>query len=124
MPRPLVATFALLVAYLLAHAAAQSPGSGQLRPRPGEGRELEVPPPNIREYQPRSTLIVPRHPVPRAKFPVIDIHGHPPPLTGADVVQRVVETMDPLNLRVMVNANSTSGDELKEALAAIRASRT
>ena len=123
MRRPLAATFALLAAYVLAHAAAQ-PLAGQLRPRPGEGRELEGPAPNIREYQPRSTLVVPRHPVPRAKFPVIDIHGHSPPLTRADVAQRLVETMDPLNLRVMVNANSTSGDELKEALEAIRASRT
>ena len=47
-------------------------------PRPAEGREPEFPPPNIREYKPRSTLVVPQHPVPRAKFPVIDIHGHPP----------------------------------------------
>ncbi len=37
-----------------------------------------LPPPSITEYQPRSTLVVPENPVPRAKYPVVDLHGHPP----------------------------------------------
>jgi len=32
-------------------------------------REPTLPPPSITEYQPRSTLVVPAHEVPRAKFP-------------------------------------------------------
>src|SRR5215813_653421 len=96
---------------------------GQIRPRPAEGREPEFPPPNIREYKPRSTLVVPQHPVPRAKFPVVDIHGHPPQLTGPDVVNTVGDSMSPLNLQVMVNANGTSGHRLTESLQAIRQSR-
>src|SRR2546426_3268552 len=101
--------------------AQQSPGL--IRPRPAEGREPELTPPSIREYKPRSTLVVPQHPVPRAKFPVVDIHGHPPPLSGPEVVERVVDSMDPLNLRVMVNANGTSGERLTQALQAVRASK-
>jgi predicted TIM-barrel fold metal-dependent hydrolase len=103
-------------------AAAQQPPPGQIRPRPAEGREPELPLPDIREYKPRSTLVVPANPVPRAKFPVIDLHGHPPALTSADVIARVVEAMDPLNLRLMVNASGASGDRLQQQLAALRAS--
>jgi predicted TIM-barrel fold metal-dependent hydrolase len=96
---------------------------GQIRPRPAEGRAPELPPPSIRDYTPRSTLIVPQHPVPRAKFPAVDIHGHPPALTSADAIDRVVAAMDPLNLQVMVNASGASGDRLQQQIAAIRASR-
>ena len=49
---------------------------------PGDGRTPEFPPPTIVDYKPRSTLKVAEHPVPRAKFPVIDIHSHQPtPIT-------------------------------------------
>jgi predicted TIM-barrel fold metal-dependent hydrolase len=98
-------------------------GPGQIRPRPAEGREPEFPPPNIREYKPRSTLVVPQHPVPRAKFPVVDFHGHPPPLTSEQPLDTVVESMTPLNLQVMVNANSTGGERLLQSLNVIRASK-
>src|SRR5207249_687302 len=107
-------------------AAAQSGGGlgpGQIRPRPAEGREPEFPPPNIREYKPRSTLVVPEHKVPRAKFPVVDFHGHPPPQLTAGKLEEVVESMTPVNLQVMVNANSTIGDPLRQALDAIRGSK-
>ena len=102
--------------------AAQASGPGQLRPRPGEGREPEFPAPTITEYKPRSTLIVPAHPVPRAKFPVVDFHFHPPgALSSADVVERVVQAMDQLNLRLMVNASGSSGDRLTSQIEAVRA---
>ena len=66
---------------------ATQPGRGEARGasirRPGADREPEFPVPNIREYKPRSTLVVPQHPVPRAKYPVIDIHSHQPaPMTA------------------------------------------
>ena len=117
---------ALVLGYGTAQfVAAQQPPlpPGQIRPRPAEGREPELPPPTIREYKPRSTLVVPQHPVPRAKFPVIDIHGHPPQLTGPEVVNTVGDSMSPLNLQVMVNANGTSGERLTQSLQAIRQSR-
>jgi predicted TIM-barrel fold metal-dependent hydrolase len=96
-------------------------GPGQIRPRPAEGREPEFPPPTIREYKPRSTLVVPEHLVPRAKFPVVDVHGHPPPISAGSL-KTVVDSMSPLNLQVMVNANGTPGDRLRQALDVIRAS--
>ena len=112
-------TFAVTVA-----ASAQQPTApGQIRPRPGEGRDPEFPPPTILEYKPRSTLVVPAHTVPRAKFPVVDFHGHPPALTSPENIQRVVDAMDQLNLRVMINASGRSQDRLKQQLAAVAASK-
>jgi predicted TIM-barrel fold metal-dependent hydrolase len=107
----------------IGYVAAQQLPPGQIRPRPAEGRDPEFPAPNIREYKPRSTLKVPEHPVPRAKFPVIDFHGHPPNLNGPDPVNVVGDSMSPLNLQVMVNANNTSSDRLKTSWDAIHASR-
>jgi predicted TIM-barrel fold metal-dependent hydrolase len=101
---------------------AQRPQTpGQIVARPAEGRQPEFPAPSIVDYKPRSTLIVPQHPVPRAKFPAIDFHGHPPALVSNEVINRVVGAMDPLNLRVIINAGA-GGERLRQQLAAIRAS--
>jgi predicted TIM-barrel fold metal-dependent hydrolase len=78
--------------------------------------------PDIREYKPRSTLVVPAHEVPRAKFPVVDIHGHPPALTSPAVVKDVVAALDRINVGVMVHASGASGTPLRQALEAIGAS--
>lgn len=117
-------TLAVLVALTsLVTIVAQPQAPGRIRPRPAEGREPDLSPPTIRQYKPRSTLVVPQHPIPRAKYPVVDFHGHPPTLSGPDVVDRVVEAMAPVGVQVMVNANGTSGDRLRQALEAIKASR-
>jgi predicted TIM-barrel fold metal-dependent hydrolase len=100
----------------------QASQPGQLRPRPGTGREPEFPPPTITEYNPESTLVVPEHRVPRAKFPVVDIHGHPPQFTSPEAVKSVVDLMAPLNIRVMVQTNGASGDRLRQSLSSIEAS--
>ena len=84
---------ALIVLTLPAHALQTPPGPGGMRGtpiRPGEScppgtteiRPLrcqapELPAPSIVDYRPRSTLVTPAHQVPRAKYPVIDFHGHP-----------------------------------------------
>jgi uncharacterized protein len=76
---------------------------------------------SIREYKPKSTLVVPAHPVPRAKYPVIDVHSHHWQLTPERYAQ-VVREMDALNLRVLVNLSGGSGEGLKRMLALIAAS--
>ena len=50
---------------------------GTTETRPGNCRAPETPPPSILDYRPKSTLVAPSNPVPRAKFPAIDFHGHP-----------------------------------------------
>ena len=113
----------VLIALAMAITAAQQPSApGQLRPRPGTGREPEFPAPKITDYKPKSTLVVPEHPVPRAKFPVVDIHGHPPALVSAGTIKTVLDAMNTLNIQVMVQANGASGDRLKQQLDGISAS--
>jgi len=100
---------------------APNPGAQQNRNRrPGEGRTPEWPPPSIIEYKPTSRLIVPEHPKPRAKYPVVDIHSHQPAPISAERYAQVVAAMDKLNLRVLVNLSGGWGEKLKESIAAIR----
>ena len=107
----------------LAQAPQTRQSQGATQARPGADRQPEFPIPDIREYKPESTLVVPQHPVPRAKFPVVDIHGHPPALTSAAAIDQVVAAMDALNLRVMVNSGRNPSDRLRQGLDAVRASR-
>jgi predicted TIM-barrel fold metal-dependent hydrolase len=111
------------VASGLAQAPPAQQSEGALQRRPGADRKPEFPIPNIREYKPESTLVVPQHPVPRAKFPVIDIHSHQPAPIGDAEFDRIVQSMDPLNLRLLVNASGVSGDRLVKAVQALRTSK-
>jgi predicted TIM-barrel fold metal-dependent hydrolase len=88
--------------------------------RPGEGQTPEWPAPSITDYKPKSTLVVPEHPVKRAKFPVIDIHSHQPTPISAEQLAKVASSMDALNLRVLVNLSGGSGERLKNGIAAIK----
>ena len=69
--------------------------------RVGTCQAPEFPPPSIVDYRPESSLVVEQHPVPRAKFPVVDIHSHtgPTPATIASLIAQ----MDALNIRVLNN---------------------
>jgi len=115
-------------AILLAAAAVTAPGvarvaqpaSRQIRPRPAEGREPQLDPPTIREYKPKSTLVVPQHPVPRAKFPVIDIHSHQATPISNEELGRVIKGMEANNLRLLVNLSGSSGGRLQQGVQAIR----
>ena len=101
-----------LLALLLVPAAAVAQ-RGARAPR--------IPPPTITDYQPRSTLVVPEHQVPRAKFPTVDLHGHPPSLDNTATIQNVVAAMDALNLQVIVQARGSSGVRLTRQIEAVRA---
>lgn len=85
-----------------------------------ENQQPTVPPPSITEYKPRSTLVVPARPVPRAKFPAVDFHGHPPTLDSSESIRQVVEAMDALNLQVMIQARPSSGERLTSQIRAVK----
>jgi predicted TIM-barrel fold metal-dependent hydrolase len=91
--------------------------------RPGEGQTPEWPAPSITDYKPKSTLVVSEHPVKRAKFPVIDIHSHQPTPVTQEQFDTLVGSMDPLNLKILVNSTGVSGDRLVDSIAAIKANR-
>ena len=75
----------------------------------------------IRQYRPKSTLVVAQHPVPRAKYPVIDIHSHHRLLTPERWAQ-IVREMDALHLQVLVNLSGGTGEALARAIQVIESS--
>ncbi|MBA3440935.1 MAG: amidohydrolase [Pyrinomonadaceae bacterium] len=64
------------------------------------------------EYEPKSTLVVPEHRVTRAKYPFIDVHNHQSLTPSTQTLERLVQEMDALNMRVMVNLSGNSGEAL------------
>ena len=86
--------------------------------RVGTCQAPEFPPPSIVDYRPVSSLVVEQHPVPRAKFPVIDIHSHTGPT--AATIASLVSQMNALNIRVLNNLSGGSGDALAQRVAYIR----
>jgi len=71
------------------------------------------------EYEPKSTMVVPEHHIPRAKFPLIDIHSHHTDLSP-EYVDKLVKEMDSINLRVIVNLSGGAGERLKQTVAAMK----
>jgi uncharacterized protein len=96
---------------------------GTTETRPGRCQAPSVPPPSILDYRPKSTLKVPEHPAQKAKFPVIDYHGHPQGRMGsADGLRQLFEELDALNVRLMISADVSTGDRLTQTVASIKAS--
>ena len=82
------------------------------------------------DFQPKSMLHVPETKVPRAKYPVIDIHTHicfnAKSKNGVGIgdtnnylatAEELLPTMDKKNIRIMVNLTSGSGKALDDAIA-------
>jgi uncharacterized protein len=67
---------------------------------------------SIEEYDPKSTLVTPQHPLTRARYPFIDVHNHQQGSMSADRLDRLVQDMDRINLQVMVNLSGSYGDRL------------
>jgi len=127
---------ALLIASALAgRALAQAadsetavrPGAncpaGTTEVRPGSCQAPRIAPPSIVDYRPRSTLVTPTHLVPRAKYPVIDFHGHPGGrLRSPDALAAMVRSLDSINVRLMLAADDMSGEEVRSAVAVVNGS--
>jgi uncharacterized protein len=79
-----------------------------------------TPPPSIVDYRPRSTVVAQAHMVPKAKFPVVDVHSHT--TATAENMPKLIEEMDALNLRVLVNLSGGGADAVKTKVDAIKAS--
>ncbi|MCY4122119.1 MAG: amidohydrolase family protein [Acidobacteria bacterium] len=71
---------------------------------------------SVEDYTPRSTLVVDANPVPRARFPVIDVHSHHWPGFTAGRLGRVAAEMDALNLAVLVNLSGGTGTTLERCV--------
>src|SRR6185369_8036516 len=66
-------------------------------------------------YNPTSTLVVPAHPLTRAKFPFIDVHNHQNSMSPSALAD-LMKDMDKLNMVVMVNLSGGTGSSQKNKL--------
>lgn len=87
----------------------------------------------LEEFQPKSTLVVPEHPVKRAKFPIIDVHTHlsnifgkerapavgGPSSEAAEQLRQIVRWMDELNIHALLNLTGRYGEALERNIAAL-----
>src|ERR1035441_8554450 len=80
---------------------------------------LAQPQMTIEEYEPKSTLVVPQHPVTRAKYPFIDVHNHQRDMSK-NAVDKLIRDMDSINLRVMVNLSGGSGATLRNIVESMK----
>jgi uncharacterized protein len=105
-----------------ASPSSQACPPGQTEVRPGRCQAPEFAPPSIVDYRPRSTLVAREHLVPRAKYPVVDIHNHV--TINASNVERMIADMEALNLRVLNNLSGGSDPEaVRQKVEFIRSSR-
>jgi uncharacterized protein len=91
---------------------------GMTEVRAGRCQAPDKPPPSIVDYRPKSTVVAQEHLVPKAKFPVVDIHNHT--TITADNMATMIKDMDALNLRVLNNLSGGSGATLKQRVETIR----
>jgi predicted TIM-barrel fold metal-dependent hydrolase len=97
--------------------------AGTTMTRPGTCQAPQFPPPSIVDYRPRNTLVTPAHPTPKAKFPVIDYHGHAGGRLGTpEGIAGLIAALDELNVRLFVSADNTSGANLERVLKTLSAS--
>ena len=74
---------------------------------------------DIEEYSPKSTLIVPEHPVKRSKYPFIDVHNHQFDMPIKNL-PKLVSEMDSLNMGFMINLSGFRGLYLQKSLENIK----
>jgi predicted TIM-barrel fold metal-dependent hydrolase len=85
-------------------------------------RNVAIPGPRLKQYDPVSNLVTEENRVRSAAFPVIEVHTHlgtwltPDGTWMAPDVQRLLATMDELNLFMLVNLDGRWGEELEANL--------
>jgi predicted TIM-barrel fold metal-dependent hydrolase len=95
---------------------------GMTETRPNRCQAPEFPPPSILDYRPRNTLVRSETLVPKAKYPVVDIHSHTGPTP--ETIDRLVSEMDAMGLRVLVNLSGGSDPAaVKQKVDFIRSSK-
>ncbi len=107
---------ALLLGLCLLSAVPSGRAQAPAAPPPSS----ETPTMSFEEYEPKSTLVAPEHPVTRAKYPFIDVHNHQPASRmTAEESAKLVADMDGLNMAVMVNLSGGSGETFQKGWAAL-----
>jgi len=102
-------------------------GAGALVAAPASSQTpahtASVPKLALEDFQPKSMLVVPEHPVERAKYPVIDVHTHVSSLLAHDranalaSIDDIVKWMDRINVQTMINLTGGYGEHLRQNVA-------
>lgn len=73
---------------------------------------------DVRDYEPRSSLTLPRHELTRARYPFIDVHNHPRFPMPPEQARAMLAAMDGLNLRIMGSlfVRGGNGQRLQQAV--------
>jgi predicted TIM-barrel fold metal-dependent hydrolase len=95
------------------------PGTTEVRP--GRCQAPEFPPPSILDYRPRNTLVREETRVPKAKYPVVDIHSHTGPTP--ETIERLVSELDAMNVRVLVNLSGGNAAAVKQKMDFFRSTK-
>ncbi len=82
----------------------------QAQARPGFRPSPEVP------AMPKALMKLPRTPITRAKFPVVDFHFHGRELRSADDYQKLIKVMDETGTGVIANMDGGFGPEFDRAM--------
>jgi len=100
---------------LVPSGSAQAPASPTATAKPAATPEPTM---SFEEYEPKSTLVVPEHPLTRAKYPFVDVHNHQDSVAmTAEQTAQLVKDMDGLNMAVMVNLSGGSGETFQQGWA-------
>jgi predicted TIM-barrel fold metal-dependent hydrolase len=97
-------------------------GMTEVRPRRCQAPTNAAP--SIVDYRPRTTLVAPAHPVPRAKYPAIDFHGHPGNglLGSTEGLATLKAAMDSLNIGLMIAAENMNLERIRRTAELVRSS--
>jgi predicted TIM-barrel fold metal-dependent hydrolase len=96
---------------------------GMTMTRPGTCQAPEFPAPSILDYRPRNTLVTAAHPTQKAKFPVIDYHGHAGGRLGTpEGLAGLMAALDELNVKLFIAADGVSGANLERVMKSLAAS--
>ncbi len=71
------------------------------------------------EYNPKSTLVVPKNEVKKAKYPFIDVHSHQRDMSPS-ALEKLIRDMNEINEGIMVNLSGGSGSRIQKMLKSIR----
>ena len=96
-------------------------GVAPLRAQVRRNDQQRPPSMTLEEYEPRSMLVTEEHPIRRAKYPFVDIHGHQNLSMDDASLASLVAQMDHMGLRTMNNLSGGSGEGLKSQVRNVRA---
>jgi predicted TIM-barrel fold metal-dependent hydrolase len=108
-----IASHRLLLPLLAALPAAVH---GQVR----RNEQQRPPSMTLEDYEPKSMLVTDEHPIRKAKYPFVDIHGHQDLSMSDAQLASLVAQMDHMGLRTMNNLSGGSGASLAAQVRNVR----